>query len=189
MRIGLAVLCLVFAGSANAIYKCKNTDGSISFSDAPCGARDDGVDLDKEKRYQESLEQRKVEEKERKVEARRERDGKLLGVRQRTQIFLQTYFKVVDKNAIPPYTADAYPELEEAYYDRMVDIESMRLRMVRLVLNSQQCDKVMSAELDQTVSTPELLSFTVGCANGKRFAMDEKAIETGNTPVPIADAE
>lgn len=190
MRLVLALTILVFAGSANAIYKCKNPDGSISFSDAPCGVRDDGVDIEKERRFQESLQRRAEEEKARQAEKKRERQAKLSSVRKRTEAFLNTYFKVVDKKAVPPYIAEEYPELEEKFYDRMVDIENFRIRAVRLVLNTQQCDKVMSSSLDDARSTKEKVWIEVTCRNGNRFPMDELAIENGATPkaIPAGDS-
>jgi len=189
MRIFIVVLCLVFAGTANAFYKCKKPDGSVSFSDAPCGVRDDGVDIEKEQRYQESLEKRTEQERDRLAMEKRERTGKLMSERKRQDVFVRQYFKVIAKDAIPHYTAEEYPELEKTYYDRMVDIESYRLSAVRLVLNSQQCDKVSASNLDQPNSTPKDLNILVECVNGNRFRLHEKEITKGTVPAPLDAAK
>lgn len=185
MRILVVVLLLTFAGTAHSIYKCKDPDGSISFSDAPCGARGEGVDVEKELRYQESLERRKEQEKNLLAMKKRERAGKLINVRKRKVIFTGQYFKIIAKDAFPDYTAEAYPELEKTYYERMIDIEGYRLSAVRLTLNSQKCDKVSASNIDESNSSLKDVNILVECVNGNNFLMNEKDIVKGTVPSPI----
>lgn len=181
------VVMVLFAlcAPADAIYKCKNPDGSISFSDAPCGARDEGVDMEKEQEYQEAVERRKREALEMRAMELRERNATLVEVRKKKDVFARQYHRVLDENAWPHYTQEAYPELVEEYFDRMIEVEDFRYKAVPLVLNSQRCDQVTRSGLDREWSKIDNIYITVECRNGNQFRMSEQGIKEGIVPSPI----
>lgn len=184
MRIFVMFFCILFVGTADAFFRCQNPDGSISFSDSPCGTRDEGVDLERERLHQETLQARQREEQERLAALRRERDAQLREVRQRKQRFIQQYPRLIQEGAFPSYTAEKYPEIVAEYEAQLLAIEQAQLDAARLTLNSQQCDQITRVELDPEHSSAEHFSLLIRCVNEKLFRLDNK--EIGNRVVPKA---
>jgi hypothetical protein len=114
----------------------------------------------------------------------RERKAKLAEVRKKKDIFARQYFRILDANAWPHYTEEAYPELAKEYFDRMIDVEELRYKSVSLVLNSQRCDIVSHCDLDQEWSKLDNIYILVECRNGNRFRMNEQGIKGGVIPQP-----
>jgi hypothetical protein len=197
MRFTLIILgCLLssYVCAANNIYKCVDSSGKKNYQSSPCGVgltnstvlnikTGSSTNLDEEKKQQElkqKEDQAKLEEqkltKQQQIEKQESINKEAIAESENNQKLIKENPKTFSPFAIPPYVPDKLSDLVKNYSDRLADIERLRRLAAQKALESGQCGRVESAELNDK-STKALLALLVNCSSGKAFYYTEEDLK------------
>ncbi|NOT11667.1 MAG: DUF4124 domain-containing protein [Methylococcaceae bacterium] len=195
MRFALLILGCFFSAHATAgIYKCTDSEGNTKYLSKPCAVGDKNIqinlktgattDLNKkqsEEELKQKEEQAKTEQQKLEEQAQQQRQEKLLNDANqesaKNQFVIKNNPDKYSAYAIPPYVPDNLSALVKTYQDRLSDIERMRRQAAEKALNSGQCARVESSELN-IKSKKNTLVFLVDCSSGKHFYFTELELTT-----------
>lgn len=193
MRFALFILgCLFSVHAAAGIYKCTDNAGNTKYLSHPCAEGDKNIeinlktgsktDLDEkqsEEELKKKLEQAKTEQQKLEEQAQQKKHELLLKdakqESEKNQFLIKNNPQQYSAFAIPPYAPDQLTALVKTHQDRLPDIERMRRQASEKALQSGQCARVESAELNNK-SSKNALVFYIICSSGKNFYFSEQEL-------------
>lgn len=194
MRFALLFLaCLFFVNVATAgIYKCTDPAGNTKYLSKPCAEGDKNIEINlktgastdlNEKLSLEELkkkeEQAKIEKEQRQQQELKEKEERLISDANKesakNQFLIKNNPEKYSAYAIPPYLPGQLPALVKTYQDRLPEIERMRRQASEKALQSGQCTRVESVELN-IKSNKNALVFLIDCSSGKHFYYSEQEL-------------
>jgi hypothetical protein len=189
MKIFLLVLSYFLAIVAEAaVFKCTDSQGNVKYLAKPCGDGEKNIEIniktgsqvDKAgaQSRQQAEEQAKAEKALAEQEAFQKRQQLAAEAMQesaKNQLFIKQHPDRYSAYAIPPYQAEALSALVKPYRDRLAHIERLRRSAAEKALQTGQCKRVESSELNGK-STVDALVFLIDCSSGKQFYFSEKEL-------------
>jgi hypothetical protein len=194
MRFALLILGCLFSAHviAAGIYKCTDKEGNTKYLSKPCAEGDKNIEINLKTGASTDLNEKQSQEELKKKEAQAKTEKEQLEqqeIKQKQEKLIRDANEESDKNqfliknnpgkysayAIPPYSPNQLTALVKTHQDRLPDIERMRRQAAEKALQSGQCARVESAELNNKSSKNSLVFYII-CSSGKNFYFSEQEL-------------
>jgi hypothetical protein len=193
MKFVLLILGCILSNYAIAgIYKCTDNSGNTKYLSKPCAEGDKNIEINLKTGSKTDLDEKQSEEESKKNQElakseleKLEEQAKIkkqellfkaaLDESKKNQIHIKNNPQQYSAFAIPPYLPTQLSALVKIHQDRLPDIERMRRQASEKALQSDQCTRVESSELNNK-STKDALVFYIICSSGKNLYISEQEL-------------